>query len=68
VKTWLQKNPELKDGCSFEKKGSASAHIKSSHSCDIVAIVHYVVALPKGKIYLQLVLDCITGVVAWYGI
>ena len=42
---------------------SASAHINSSHSRNIVAHVHYVVALPKGKIYLQLVLDCITGVV-----
>merc|ERR1712179_797917 len=47
--------PEQKNGCSFEKKGSASAHINSSHSCDIVANVNYVVALPKGKIYLQLV-------------
>merc|ERR1712179_496600 len=48
-------HPEQKNGCSFEKKGSASAHINSSHSRDIVANVHYVVALPNGKIYLQLV-------------
>ena len=27
-----QDDPEKKDGCPFEKKGSASAHIKSSHS------------------------------------
>merc|ERR1719431_2175329 len=53
---WKTDFPEQKDGCSFEKKGSASAHINSSHSRDIVAHVHYVVALPKGKIYLQLVL------------
>ena len=33
----------------------------------IVATVHYVTAIPKGKIYDQLVLERVAGVVARYG-
>ena len=57
-----------KDGCFFEKKGSASPQNKSSHAAVCRASIRHVVVVPKGKIYLQLVLDCITGVVARYGI
>ena len=46
---------------SFEKKGSTSAHIKFSHRCRYCRYVHYVVVVCLWKLYLQLVLDCITG-------
>ena len=34
----------------------------------MIAIVHYVVVIPKGKEYNQLAFHCITGVVARFGI
>ena len=34
----------------------------------MIATVHYVVVVPKGKEYNQLVFHCITGVVARFGI
>ena len=53
--------PEQMDGCSFEKKGSTSAYINSSHSCRYCRYVHYVVVVCPRKLYLQLVFHCITG-------
>ena len=68
AKKKMKKMTILKDGGSFEKKGSASPHIKSSHAAVCRASIRHVVTVPKGIIHIQLVLDSFTGVVARFGI